>query len=118
MKLKMNSKSNNNNFNQNNLQMKNSGIKYSKLQDSSNASNIGANQNYSFMSEIKAKNIKEENNNVVYNSSSQSSSSSRRRREKKKSSKNNMNGYGEQGIQNEIKEQIKQYVIDEHNNNV
>ena len=25
---------------------------------------------------------------------------------------------GEKGIQNEIKEQIKQYVIDEHNNNI
>ena len=62
--------------------------------------------------------MKEEMNNIISNTSG--SSSGRRKREKKKTPNNNMGFEGKEnqkGIQNEIKEQIKQYVIDEHNNN-
>ena len=116
MKSKMSSTSNDN-LDQNNLQIKNSGINqpYNRIQNTSGLNNnIGLNPNN--LSEIKVKNLKEEINNIISNTSG--SSSGRRKRDKKKSApKNAFDEKKDQiGIQNEIKEQIKQYVIDEHNN--
>ena len=110
----------NNNIEQNKIHYKNSGKKqpYNRIQNTSGLNNnIGLNPNN--LSEIKVQNMKEEFNNIMSNSGS---SSGRRKREKKKKPvNNNMPGFdgreGQKGMQNEIKEQIKQYVIDEHNNN-
>lgn len=101
-----------------------SGVKqpYNRIQNTSGLNNIDVNPNVLSMNEIKVQNMKVDlhrsANNISSNSSGSSSSSRRRKREKKKSSNNNMMGQeGQKGIQNEIKEQIKQIVIDEHNNN-
>lgn len=116
MKSKMSSTSNDN-LDQNKLQMKNSGLSqpYNRIQNTSGLiNNIGSGPNN--LSEIKVQNLKEEINNIISNTSG--SSSGRRKRDKKKST--NKGAFDEKkdqiGIQNEIKEQIKQYVIDEHNN--
>ena len=111
----------NSNIEQNKIHYKNSGKKqpYNRIQNTSGINNnIGLNPNN--LSEIKVQNMKEEFNNIISNTSG--SSSGRRKREKKKKPVNNnipgFNGKeGQKGMQNEIKEQIKQYVIDEHNNN-
>ena len=117
MKLKMISSSNDN-IDVNKIQINNSGIKYNRIQNTSGINNVAVNPS---ISEIKVQNMKQEINNIISNNSEGSSSSGRRRREKKKSSNKNMMGFqvqgGQEGIENEIKEQIKQYVIDEHNNN-
>ena len=101
-----------------------SGVKqpYNRIQNTSGLNNMDVNPNVLSMNEIKVQNMKVDlhrsANNISSNSSGSSSSSRRRKREKKKSSNNNMMGQeGQKGIQNEIKEQIKQIVIDEHNNN-
>ena len=109
----------NSNIEQNKINYKNNKKQsYNRLQNTSGLNNnIGINPNN--LSEIKVQNMKEEINNIISNSSG-SSSGRRRREKKKKPANNNMAGFegkeGEKGIQNEIKEQIKQYVIDEHNN--
>ena len=109
----------NSNIEQNKINYKNNKKQsYNKLQNTSGFNNsIGINPNN--LSEIKVQNMKEEINNIISNSSG-SSSGRRRREKKKKPADNNMAGFegkeGEKGKQNEIKEQIKQYVIDEHNN--
>ena len=93
---------------------------YNRIQNTSGLNNIVVTPNN--LSEIKVHNLKEEINNIMSNNSG--SSSGRRKRVKKKKGNNNnkmagLDGQeGEKGIQNEIKEQIKQYVIDEHNNNI
>jgi len=107
------------NIEQNKINYKNSAKSqpYNRIQNTSGLNNnIGLNPNN--LSEIKVQNMKEEMNNIISNTSG--SSSGRRKREKKKTPNNNMGFEGKEnqkGIQNEIKEQIKQYVIDEHNNN-
>ena len=121
IKKRFKSKSNkveNDNLDQNKIHGINSGNKqpYNRIQNTSGFNNnLGISPNY--LSEIKVKNMKEEINNMINTSGS---SSGRRRREKKKSANNNIMGFegkeGKIGIQNEIKEEIKQYVIDEHNN--
>ena len=121
IKKRMKSKSNkaeNDNLEQNKIHGNNSGKKqhYNRIQNTSGFNNnLGISPNN--LSEIKVKNMKEEINNIINKSGS---SSGRRRREKKKSTNNNIMGFegkeGKVGIQNEIKEEIKQYVIDEHNN--
>ena len=109
----------NSNIEQNKINYKNNKKQsYNKLQNTSGFNNnIGINPNN--LSEIKVQNMKEEINNIISNTSG-SSSGRRRREKKKKPANNNMPGFegkeGEKGKQNEIKEQIKQYVIDEHNN--
>ena len=109
----------NSNIEQNKINYKNNKKQsYNKLQNTSGFNNnIGINPNN--LSEIKVQNMKEEINNIISNTSG-SSSGRRRREKKKKPANNNMAGFegkeGEKGKQNEIKEQIKQYVIDEHNN--
>lgn len=95
---------------------------YNRIQNTSGLNNMEANPNVLSMNEIKVQNMNVDlhhnSNNISSNTSGSSSSSRRRKREKKKSSNNNMMGQeGQKGIQNEIKEQIKQIVIDEHNNN-
>ena len=80
------------------------------------------NPNNMSMSEIKVQNLKDEIHDIITNSSGSSSSSGRRKRDKKKSGNNNkIPGYSGQeankGVQNNIKEEIKQYVIDENSNN-
>ena len=75
--------------------------------------------------ELNIKNMNEEFNNIINNNNNNTGSSSgRRKREKKKLIKKKENNImefdlkeGQKGIQNEIKEQIKQFVIEEHNNN-
>ena len=91
-------------------------LPYNRIQNTSGlGNNIGESPNN--LSEIKVQNMKEEINSIITNTSG--SSSGRRRREKKKVSNNNNLGFegkeNQIGMQNEIKEQIKQYVIDEHN---
>jgi hypothetical protein len=109
----------NSNIEQNKINYKNNKKQsYNRLQNTSGLNNnIGINPNN--LSEIKVQNMKEEINNIISNTSG-SSSGRRRREKKKKPANNNMAGFegkeGEKGKQNEIKEQIKQYVIDEHNN--
>ena len=77
-------------------------------------------QNTDNLNEIKVHNMKEEMNSII---NSSGSSSGRRKREKRKIGKKNKNVMefdskeGQQGIQNELKEQIKQFVIEEHNSN-
>ena len=99
----------------------NSGFKssYKKLQNTSNI-NVGLNQNNMSMSEIKVQNLKEEIHNIISSNSGGSNSSGKRKREKRKSLNKNNAEYiaqeGDKGIQNEIKEQIKKYVIDEQYN--
>lgn len=122
MKSKMDSISSDN-INQKGLSNKSS-VKqpYNRIQNTSGLNNMDANPNVLSMNEIKVQNMKvdlhQNSNNISSHSSGSSSSSRRRKREKKKSSNNNMMGQeGQKGIQNEIKEQIKQIVIDEHNNN-
>ena len=93
---------------------------YNRIQNTSGLNNIALTPNN--LSEIKVQNLKEEVNNIMSNRSSGSSSGRRKRVKKKQGNNSNkMAGFdgqeGEKGIQNEIKEQIKQYVIDEHNNN-
>ena len=95
---------------------------YNRIQNTSGLNNMEANPNVLSMNEIKVQNMNVDlhhnSNNISSNTSGSSSSSRRRKREKKKSSNNNMMGQeGQKGIQNAIKEQIKQIVIDEHNNN-
>ena len=113
------SKIENYNLEQNRNKLSNSGNKqpYNRIQNTSGFNNnLGINPNN--LSEIKVKNMKEEINKII---NSSGSSSGRRRREKKKSNNNNIMGFeGKEskiGIQNEIKEQIKKIVADEHNNN-
>ena len=121
-KKKKKSKMSQPNFEFNRINYKNSGLKlpYNKLQNTSSI-NPNMNANNISMSEIKVQNLKEEIHNIITNSAG-SNSSGRRKREKKRGSKNNnkIPGYsGNQGnkeAQNEMKEQIKQYVIDEKNN--
>jgi hypothetical protein len=122
MKVKMSSISSDN-INQKNLSNK-SRIKqpYNRIQNTSGLNNMEVNPNVLSMNEIKVQNMNVDlhhnANNISSHSSGSSSSSRRRKREKKKSSNNNMMGEeGQKGMQNEIKEQIKQIVIDEHNNN-
>jgi len=121
MKSKMDSISSDN-INQKGLSNKSS-VKqpYNRIQNTSGLNNMDANPNVLSMNEIKVQNMKvdlhQNSNNISSHSSGSSSSSRRRKREKKKSSNNMMGQEGQKGIQNEIKEQIKQIVIDEHNNN-
>ena len=71
------------------------------------------------MSEIKVQNLKDEIHNIINNSSGGSNSSGKRKREKRKMGNNknlNISEENNRGIQNEMKEEIKQYVIDEHLN--
>ena len=105
----------------NRIKFKNSAqkIPYNKLQNTSGVNNVNVNPNNISMSEIKVQNLKDEIHDIITNSSGSSSSSGRRKRDKKKSSK--IPGYsgqeGNKGVQNNIKEEIKQYVIDENSNN-
>ena len=119
IKKRIKSKSNkveNDSLDRNKIHGNNSGNKqpYNRIQNTSGFNNnLGITPNN--LSEIKVKNMKEEINNIINTSGS---SSGRRRREKKKQPNNNIMGKeGQIGIQNEIKEEIKQYVIDEHINN-
>lgn len=117
-RIKSKIKANNDNLSQNN-QMNNSGDSGVKqhydriLNTSGNANNIGATPNN--LSEIKVQNMKKEIDEILNTSGS---SSGRRKRGKKNPEKNNEGGFDvkEGQMQNEIKEQVKQYVIDEHNN--
>ena len=101
----------------NKIKLKTSGSKvsYKKIQNTSNNNII--NPNNISMSEIKVQNIKSES---IISRSSGSSSSSRRKREKNINAKENNMIMGEEGrkeVQNEIKEQIKQIVINDNNKN-
>ena len=96
---------------------------YKKIMNTSGINNI--NQINSNNIELNIKNMNEEFNNIINNNNNNTGSSSgRRKREKKKLIKKKENNImefdlkeGQKGIQNEIKEQIKQFVIEEHNNN-
>ena len=102
-------------FNHNNLNKVKfnlaSKLSYKKIQNTSNLNIINNNNNMS-MSEIKMQNFKSELNN-----SSNSFSSGKRKREKNKNNDiNKIANKNQKEIQNEIKEQIKQIVIDENSN--
>ena len=101
----------------NRINFKNKGAKsYNKLQNTSNL-NPGMNANNISMSEIKVQNLKDEIHNIISNSSGGSNSSGKRKREKRKGNNTNsnaLNNLGSKEKQNEIKDQIKQYVIDEN----
>ena len=103
------------NYDMNRINFANKGNKiksYNKLQDTSGL-NVGMNVNNNSISEIKVKNLKEEIHNIITNSSGGSNSSGKRKRDKKKLNNKNNNLQGNKGIQNEIKDQIKQFVFDE-----
>ena len=92
---------------------------YNRIMNTSGIIN-NINQNEDNLTEIKIKNMKEEMKSINNNSGS---SSGRRKREKRKIGKgkhNNVNEFNikeeQKEMQNEIKEQIKQFVIEEHNN--
>ena len=94
-------------------------IPYNRVQNTSGF-NVGINPNNYSMSEIKVQNLKDEIHNIINNNSGGSNSSGKRKREKRKMGNNNMNYSSQEnnkGIQNEIQEEIKKYVIDEHINN-
>ena len=105
---------NNNDLNKIKLKTSGSKVSYKKIQNTSNLNII--NPNNMSMSEIKVQNIKNVN---LMSRSSGSSSSSRRKRDKNTNSRhNNMMGVeGQKKVQNEIKEQIKQIVINDNINN-
>ena len=91
---------------------------YDIIMNSSGLNNImPSNDN---LNEIKVQNMKEEMKSIINNSGG---SSGRRKREKRKVGKKhkNMTEFAnkeeQKGIQNELKEQIKQFVIEEHNSN-
>ena len=91
---------------------------YNRIMNTSGINNI--NQNEDNLTEIKIKNMKEEMKSM----NNSGSSSGRRKREKRKIGKgkhNNVNEFNikeeQKEMQNEIKEQIKQFVIEEHNSN-
>ena len=94
---------------------------YKKIMNTSGINNI--NQINSNNIELNIKNMNEEFNNIINNNNTGSSSGKRKREKKKliKKKENNIMEFdlkeGQKGIQNEIKEQIKQFVIEEHNNN-
>ena len=72
------------------------------------------------MSEIKVQNLKDEIHNIINNNSGSSSSGKRKREKRKTGNNNNINLSSQEnnkGIQSEIQEEIKKYVIDEHINN-
>ena len=124
IKRRKKSRMNNNEINDlNRINFKSSSqkIPYNKLQNTSGVNNVSVNPNNISMSEIKVQNLKDEIHDIITNSSGSSSSSGRRKRDKKKSGNNNkIPGYsgqeGNKGVQNNIKEEIKQYVIDENSN--
>ena len=92
---------------------------YNRVQNTSGF-NVGLNPNNLSMSEIKVQNLKDEIHNIINNNSGGSNSSGKRKREKRKMGNNNVNFSSQEnnkGIQNEIQEEIKKYVIDEHINN-
>ena len=71
------------------------------------------------MSEIKVQNLKDEIHNIITHKSGSSNSSGKRKREKRRTGNNKINSSSNEnnlGFQKEIKEEIKQYVIDEHLN--
>ena len=111
----------NNNLDKNGMNFQSSVNKapYNRLQNTSGF-NVGLNPNNYSMSEIKVQNLKDEIHNIITNNSGGSNSSGKRKREKRKIANNNSNFSSQEknkGIQNEMKEEIKQYVIDEHLNN-
>jgi len=111
----------NNNIDKNGINFQNSANKapYNRIQNTSGF-NVGLNPNNLSMSEIKVQNLKDEIHNIITNNSGGSNSSGKRKREKRKMGNKNINMSSQEnnkGIQNEIKEEIKQYVIDEHLNN-
>jgi hypothetical protein len=125
IKKRIKSKSNkveNDSLDRNKIHGNNSGNKqpYNRIQNTSGF-NVGLNTNNLSMSEIKVQNLKDEIHNIITNNSGGSNSSGKRKREKRKQGNNNKMNFSSQeknkGIQNEIKEEIKQYVIDEHLNN-
>ena len=92
---------------------------YDIIMNSSGINNImPSNDN---LNEIKVQNMKEEMKSIINNTGS---SSGRRKREKRKVGRKHKNvteftnKEEQKGIQNELKEQIKQFVIEEHNNNI
>ena len=112
----------NNNFDKNGLKFQSQGNNgpYNRIQNTSGI-NVGLNPNNLSMSEIKVQNLKDEIHNIITNKSGGSNSSGKRKREKRKMGNNNKINSNSQdndiGMHNEIKEEIKQYVIDEHLNN-
>ena len=108
-----------NEIEKNGLNFQNSANKapYNRIENTSGF-NVGLNPNNFSMSEIKVQNLKDEIHNIITNKSSGSNSSGKRKRDKRKMGNNNLNISQEnnRGIQNEMKEEIKQYVIDEHLN--
>ena len=112
--IKRKKKSQSDPFNHNNLNKVKfnlaSKLSYKKIQNTSNLNIINNNNNMS-MSEIKMQNFKSELNN-----SSNSFSSGKRKREKNKNNDIRIENKNQKEIQNEIKEQIKQIVIDENSN--
>ena len=120
LKKRKKSKKQKENYNINRIHKEKPQIKesYDIIMNSSGLNNImPSNDN---LNEIKVQNMKEEMKSIINNTSS---SSGRRKREKKNVGKKhkNMNQFSnkeeQKGIQNELKEQIKQFVIEEHNNN-
>ena len=112
---------NNKNLDNNGLKFQNSAnnTPYNRIQNTSGF-NVGLNPNNFSMSEIKVQNLKDEIHNIITNNSRGSNSSGKRKREKRKivNNKEDLSSQGNnKGIQNEIKEEIKQYVIDEHHSN-
>ena len=102
--------------------------KYNPILNTSGINNVPQSQDN--LSEIKIQNMKEEMNNINANNTNSNNinmggSSGRRKREKKKGEKRKKNDIGigfdmkegKKEMENEIKEQIKQFVIEEHNNN-
>ena len=111
----------NNTYDKNGIKFQSSGNNgpYNRIQNTSGINAINPN-NFS-MSEIKVQNLKDEIHNIITNKSSGSNSSGKRKREKRRMGNNNKINSSSQenniGAQNQIKEEIKQYVIDEHLNN-
>ena len=113
-KLNNNAFSNHNDLNKIKIKTSGSKLPYKKIQNTSKLNIL--NSNNISMSEIKVQNFKSDINNILSNSGN--SSSSRRKREKNiNNNKNIMDNEKQKEVQNEIKEQIKKYVIDEHINN-
>ena len=112
-KSRMNSMTNDDmdvNNNQNGI--KNKRNLYNKLQNTSGLNPERQNNNMS-MNEIKMKNLKEEIHSIISNSSA-SKSSGKRKREKKRGNNNINNNYNFRGNQTEVKEKVKQLVIEEN----
>ena len=116
--IKKKKKINENNNDPNKIRINNSGAKKVSYRDVQNTSSLNIlDPNNTSMNQIKILNLKN-NFNILNNKSSETSGKRKRDRNQNENNKStDIEKEGDKGVQKEIKEEIKQYVIEEQNNN-